>query len=122
MVQAALLHFAGVRYELLAWVIMPSHYHWVFRPLPEWFETRGPMDEHRSPRQIIQHSVNRHAAASCNELLGRKGDFWQRESYDHWVRDEEEMERIIAYIHANPVVARLVDSPDRYRFSSAFIP
>ncbi|MEM8732683.1 MAG: hypothetical protein AAGG44_00570 [Planctomycetota bacterium] len=32
----ALLHHAGSRYELLAFVVMPSHYHWLFRPLESW--------------------------------------------------------------------------------------
>ena len=53
-------------------------------------------------------------------LLGRTGQkFWQAESYDHWVRDEKEMERISAYIENIPVKAGLVDSPPKYRWSSA---
>ena len=28
----ALLHFAGQRYDVYALVVMPSHFHWVFRP------------------------------------------------------------------------------------------
>jgi putative transposase len=116
-VVSALKHFHGLRYRLIAWVVMPSHYHWVFEPLTSWGETVDVSE--RSARERITHSINRHTARRCNELLGREGQFWQHESYDHWVRDEDELERIIVYIHMNPVVAGLVDSPEKYPFSSA---
>jgi type I restriction enzyme R subunit len=32
----ALYFFAGQRYDLLAFVVMPSHVHWVFQPLAGW--------------------------------------------------------------------------------------
>ncbi len=118
-VEKSLKHFAGECYDLIAWVVMPSHYHWVFRPLDEWVRSLGPAADERSPRQRIQHSVNRHSALECNKLLGETGGFWQRESYDHGVRDEDELERIVAYVHGNPVVPGLVERAEEYRYSSA---
>jgi REP element-mobilizing transposase RayT len=47
-------------------------------------------------------------ARACNLELNRNGSFWQHESYDHLVRDEQEMERTILYILNNPVKAGLV--------------
>src|SRR5205085_1889133 len=35
-VRRAIYHFAESRYHLLAYVIMPSHLHWVFHPLSQW--------------------------------------------------------------------------------------
>ena len=32
-VEQALLHFHDVRYQLIAWVVMPNHVHALFRPL-----------------------------------------------------------------------------------------
>jgi putative DNA methylase len=52
-------------------------------------------------------------------LLHRSGPFWQAESYDHWVRDEDELERIVAYIANNPVKAGLVTKPHQWFFCSA---
>jgi type I restriction enzyme R subunit len=115
----ALYRFAGERYDLLAFVIMPSHIHWVFQPFPAWVETLEDTVPVRTPRQRIQHSVNRFTARECNVLLGTSGSFLQRESYDHWVRDVDELERIICYIEENPVRAGLVDSPANWPFSSA---
>ena len=50
---------------------------------------------------------------------GATGPFWQRESYDHWVHDLDELERIIAYVEANPVKAGLIKAPEDWPFSSA---
>src|ERR1039458_3349857 len=48
----------------------------------------------------------------ANLILARTGQpFWQHESYDHWVRDQLELERIVAYIENNPVKAGLVAEP-----------
>jgi len=51
--------------------------------------------------------------------LQRTGTFWQDESYDHCVSDEDELERIIRYIEHNPVNAGLVDVAELWPFSSA---
>jgi len=115
----ALYFFAGRRYDLLAFVVMPSHLHWVFQPLEAWVNGLGPQGEERPPRQQIIHSINRFAAGECNKLLGVAGTFWQHESYDHWIRDAEEMERVIGYVEANPVKAGLGTAPEQWPFSSA---
>jgi hypothetical protein len=46
--------------------------------------------------------------------------FWQPESYDHWIRNDEERARIAAYIRRNPVSARLCKEPEEWRWSSAW--
>jgi len=72
-----------------------------------------------APSRLLQ-SLKGHTAREANLILDRTGrKFWQAESYDHWVRDDVELERIIAYIENNPVKAGLVDSADKYRWSSA---
>ena len=122
-VQKSLLHFANQRYQLLAFVIMPSHHHWLFLPDPAWVDQQAQVnhqaDKRRSPREIISHSVQSFTGHQCNKLLGRSGQFWQRETWDHFVRDDAEMFRIINYIEQNPVKAKLVDSPIKYKWSSA---
>jgi putative transposase len=126
--------WAGSRYELLAYAVMPSHLHWVFRPLvgqvgnlphakPQVgnYEVGqvGNLPHPRSPREQIMHTLKRHTARQCNRLLGRHGAFWQDESYDHCVRDDGELERIIQYVEYNPVKAGLVTEPEQWPFSSA---
>jgi len=133
--------WAGRRYDLLAYVVMPSHFHWVFRPLvgqadnlPQPERSSKPAEQAvnlcksrqvnnlphiRSPRERIMHTLKRHTARQCNRLLDRCGAFWQDESYDHCVRDEEELERIIQYVESNPVKAGLTAQPEQRPFSSA---
>lgn len=65
------------------------------------------------------HSIKRHTARQCNRLLNREGRFWQEESYDHCVRNEDELERIIYYVENNPVKAGLAASAALWQFSSA---
>jgi type I restriction enzyme R subunit len=113
----AMLHFAGMRYDLLAFVVMPSHVHWVFRPIASWVKTlKG-----RSARESVVHSINRYTARECNLVCGGIGAFWQHESYDHWVRDEDELERVIHYVEGNPVKAGLAANPHEWTCSSASV-
>lgn len=58
-------------------------------------------------------------AKRANQMLGRKGRFWQEESYDHRVRNDLEFERIRRYIEENPVRAGLVREPADFPWSSA---
>jgi hypothetical protein len=41
------------------------------------------------------------------------------ESYDHWVRDADELARIIEYVETNPAKAGMVEAPEDWSFSSA---
>jgi len=43
------------------------------------------------------------SSKACNKILGRTGQFWQKESFDRLVRDETELRRILVYILQNPV-------------------
>lgn len=115
----AILHFAGQRYDLFAFVVMPSHFHWLFQPRAEWLATIDTTK--RSARERIMYSLKRYSANQCNRFLGRRGTFWQQESYDHWVRDSDEMERVIHYIEQNPVKAKLARSPEDWEYGSARI-
>ncbi len=97
------LHF----YDLHAWVIMRNHVHVLVSPRV-------------SPARFLQ-SVKGYTAREANRLLQRAGQpFWQAESYDHWIRDQMEFERVQKYIEQNPVRAGLVTSAEEYRWSSAY--
>ncbi|MGH2543445.1 MAG: REP-associated tyrosine transposase [Ardenticatenaceae bacterium] len=98
------LHFLhGRRYELEALCIMPNHLHLLMTPLQK-------EDGSYQALTAIMHSLKSYTANQANRLLSRKGAFWQHESYDHFVRDSKEQERILAYILNNPVKAGLVEA------------
>ena len=125
-VQNAFLHFANERYKLLAFVVMPSHHHWLFLPDESWAieavrRSRDSSDRQKTPREIIVHSIQSYTATMCNRVRKSTGAYWQHETFDHWARDEAETLRIIDYIEQNPVKAGLVSSAADYLFSSARI-
>lgn len=97
----------GDRYRLMAYCIMPNHVHLLIESLfSEQANQRG-----RSAKYPVTDTLRLlkgRTARNCNLELGRNGGFWQHESYDHVVRSEQELERIILYILNNPVKAGLV--------------
>ncbi|MEY4028461.1 MAG: hypothetical protein RLZZ329_2181 [Pseudomonadota bacterium] len=90
-------HFAGDRYDLGAWCVMPNHVHLMISP-KTGHDLAG-----------ILHSIKRHSASEANKVLGRSGAFWQKESYDHIIRDAEDYWNQRSYILGNPKAAGLVD-------------
>jgi len=57
----------------------------------------------------------------CNRVLTRKGEFWQREPFDRYIRNEQHYENAVSYIEHNPVKAGLCDKPEDWRWSSAYL-
>jgi len=105
-VEDALWHHAGKRYTLEAYVIMPDHVHILIKPLEDW-----------SLAKIMQ-GLKGYTARVLNERLGRKGPFWQDESFDHLIRHDADWLDSLVYIHDNPVQAGLVTKPEDYPYSS----
>jgi REP-associated tyrosine transposase len=93
-------------YKLRAWVLMVNHVHILIYP--------------EASLSRITKAIKNFSARQANALLGRKGQpFWQDESYDHWVRDPEELKKIVSYIEENPLAAGLVERVEDWPWSSA---
>ena len=107
LVEAALLHFDGVQYRLLAWVVMPNHVH----ALIETFSGYRLSE--------VAYGWKSVTAKSANVILGRTGRFWQPEYFDRAIRDERHLASAVDYIHGNPCRAGLVRQPGDWLFSSA---
>ena len=85
---------------------MPNHVHAIFQP-------------HAAMPAIMRWLKGR-TARVANRILGRTGTaFWQDESFDHWVRCEQELQDLIAYVENNPVKAGLVETAEQWKWSSA---
>jgi len=103
----ALLHFDGQRYNLLAWCVMPNHVHVMI-------ETRAGFT-----LPDILHSWKSFAANQANKIMGRRGEFWQREYLDRYIRNAEHYAQAVAYIEENPVKAGLAKVKTDWPWSSA---
>ena len=109
MVVSALRYGATVRkfYDLYAWVVMPNHVHVVWEP--------------RVAMPGIMRWLKGRTSRAANRILGRTGmRFWLDESFDHWVRTEEELRGLIEYVEENPVKAGLVERAEQWPWSSAW--
>ena len=107
----------GLKYRLDAFSLMSNHAHIVFKPnlgdrnLTEKKTSDGikfVSSEETLPK--IMQSIKGATARECNIYLGRKGAFWETESFDHVVRDDNGFARAIRYTLKNPVKARLVSN------------
>jgi len=94
------------QYDLHAFVVMPNHVHLLITP--------------NVALRIVTAGIKTTSARAANVILGRSGErFWQIESYDHWVRNGIEHQRICDYIERNPVSAGLAANAEAWPWSSA---
>lgn len=109
LVENALRHFDGERYSLDEFVVMPNHVHVLVAPL----------GKHQLSE--ITQSWKSFTAHEINKRAGKTGTFWQKESFDHIVRNPEQMERIRQYIRDNPKVLRGSERGDERRDAAATV-
>ncbi len=108
-VEDALLCFDAIRYRLLEWVVMPNHVHVLVEQVSGY------------RLEDILHSWKSFSAKQINRMLSRKGQLWQEEYFDRYIRDRRHLHEVIDYIRRNPVDAGLVPSPEAWSFGSAGI-
>jgi putative transposase len=111
--ERALLQTPDVRPNILldAFVVMPNHVHVIFvityrdAAAPQGAATFG------SPARTVGAIVRGYKGAvtsQINKLYGSERLIWQRNYYEHIVRNDADLNRIRRYIEANP--ARWRDS------------
>ncbi len=101
-------------FSTVAIVVMPEHFHWLCR-LPDEdadFSSRMRMIKRGFTLRLLQ-------AGTPLEKDGR-GEYrlWQRRFWEHTIRDEDDLERHLDYIHYNPIKHGLVRSVKDWPHSS----
>jgi putative transposase len=98
-------------FETLAICVLPDHIHALWS-LPENdvdFSTRWSLIKSGFSRGLDQR------ARSASKVIKREKGIWQRRFWEHAIRDDEDFERHVDYIHFNPVkhghVSRVSDWP-----------
>jgi putative transposase len=120
-----LREYDGKYYELNAYCIMSNHVHVVLDFSEQiWQNIRDlthftPTDAFADYVQLdkVMQLIKGGTALTCNRQLKRSGTFWYKDSYDHFVRNGLEWERILAYIRDNPVKAGLVKNWEDWQFT-----
>ncbi len=89
-----------------AWVVLPDHFHVILDP-----RTNDLSD-------MMKRFKLRFSGLYRSRLQLLSGRVWQNRFWDHVIRDQEDLNRHIDYIHYNPVKHGLVSDPFLYAESS----
>ena len=91
----SLLHFDDEKYDVERFIVMPNHVH-VLIQMRTGFDLRKQFRE-----------IQRYSARQINNLIGRSGELWQGEPFDHVVRSEKQFVYLQNYIRENPMKANV---------------
>lgn len=97
-------------FSMLAYVILPDHLHLLIQPCGN------------SNFSQIMHSLKSNFTHNYKAMLNIDDNikFWQKRFWDHVIRDENDLENHIHYIHVNPQKHGYVDDPFEWKHSSIF--
>ena len=80
----------------------PQRWGWIKKEFSKAWLSAGGAEQGVRPSQVRQ----------------RRRGIWQRRFWEHTIRDEEDFRRHFDYIHFNPVKHHLVESPEKWPFST----
>ena len=101
-----LLSYRGKAYLLHEFVLIPDHFHLLITPT---------ITLERAV-QLIKGGFS----FRVKRELKSAAEVWQRGFSDHSIRDAEDYEAHLKYIHLNPIKKHLCERPAEYRYSSVF--
>ena len=90
------------RIKWICIMIMPDHIHVIFQ-----------LGNKQTLSQLMQ-TFKRFTAKKINEHLEQNGSIWQVNYYDHKIRHDESLNKLIRYCYENPVRKNLVSKPEDY--------
>ena len=104
----SLHYYNHQKYNLICWCIMPNHVHVLIEIIGS------------NSLSTILHGWRSYSSKAINKVFNRSGKIWMSEYFDRYIRDLNHFDKVIHYIHNNPVKAGLVSDPSLYRWSSAY--
>lgn len=114
-------------FKILAFVIMPSHFHWIVVVDRQYGTISDIMrDIKKFSAWDIMEEIERNDESLMNVFIEEgkkypkhKRKFWMQRFDDEVIRNEKMFWTKLQYIHKNPVEAGLVLKPEDYKYSSA---
>ncbi|HVP11961.1 MAG TPA: hypothetical protein VMV94_12340 [Phycisphaerae bacterium] len=110
-VLSAIRHWDGTKIDLYAAVVMKEHVHMLFAPK----ELRGRPGEFYDLSGLLQN-IKGFSGREISQRRGGIGQVWVKESFDRWIRNEEDFSEKWRYIAENPVKEGLAPTPQEYRW------
>jgi putative transposase len=115
---------------LIGWVLMPEHYHLLFRPQPAESTSKIMQELNKQTAQVILETLRAHQQHPwCGRMLkslalpptvhsDARCRVWQRRFYPFNVHSDKKQWEKMDYMHNNPVRRKLVASPEQWPWSS----
>jgi len=106
-------------FEVIAYCILPDHLHFIWEMQENDANYSGYISQIKrrfSKAYIAQYGMNLQKSGSRSKR--REVTVWQRRFWEHYICDEEDLNRHIDYIHYNPVKHGLVHKPGDWEWSS----
>jgi putative transposase len=101
-----LLSCRSKAYTLHEFVLMPDHFHLLITP--------------SIPLERAVQLIKGGFSFRAKREFGSNMEIWQGGFSDHRIRDAEDYDKHVHYIHLNPVKRQLCDAPRTYPYSSAY--
>ncbi len=118
-----------LNYKLLAYVVMPEHYHFLIYLSPETtiskimmvvkgYTAKNIIDflKEDNPTYLLKFKVPESKIKRFKDSIYQ---IFQKDNYDFNIHSEKKLFEKINYIHYNPVKRGLVEEPSQYLYSSA---
>lgn len=105
MLKEAFEYFEEHNYKLMAYCLMSNHIHLMIKT-----DTK--------PLGDLISRVHSIYTKYFNKKHDYEGHLFQGKYYADVIKDEEQLYSVSRYIHLNPVRAKIVNSPEKYRWSS----
>lgn len=105
------------QFEIDAVVVLPDHLHciWTLPAGDNDFSTRWRLIKTWFTKHYDQHDVLKSNFARRNK---KQHPIWQHRFWEHVIRDQQDFERHVDYIHYNPVKHGYVNKPCDWPYSS----
>jgi len=105
-------HWDERRYRLSAACVMPDHVHMIIQPGVESQDPDGMPIFHSL--STILHTIKSYTAHEINKRCGSKGNLWEKESFDRYMRSDADLEEKFHYVLRNPWAAGVVSQTEAY--------
>ncbi len=95
-----------LKFEVIAWVIIPNHFHLIIDP------------KNNNLSEIVKRFKLSFSMNYRKRYEMKSGRVWQLRFWDHIIRNQDDFNRHVDYIHYNPVKHGIENDPFVYKHSS----
>jgi putative transposase len=120
----------ALQFKIVGYVLMPEHFHLFIWPSGKFDPSQILKSlKERTAKYILRNLLDRREHPWCRKMLDRVTlpasvhdeshyRVWQRRFYDMSIWTEKKRVEKLRYMHGNPVKRGLVDSPEKWPWSS----